>query len=74
MAYKKIEEAMKDIDLNITGELLNKKCHAIRTQYKQVVVKLIRESMKSGAGTDEVQATKLWFFPLLDFLFGLTSN
>ncbi|XP_072385273.1 uncharacterized protein [Diabrotica undecimpunctata] len=59
----KFQEVNKDAN----EEYVRKKINNFRTSYKREL-KLVLQSSKSGAGTDEIYKPKLWYFPLLSFL------
>lgn len=59
----KFQEVNKDAN----EEYVRKKINNFRTSYKREL-KLVLQSTKSGAGTDEIYTPKLWYFQLLSFL------
>ncbi|KAM4021876.1 uncharacterized protein ACNLHF_027196 [Anomaloglossus baeobatrachus] len=50
----------------VDAKLVKKKIQGLRTVYKKEVNK-VDKSKKSGAGTDQVYVSPLWYFNLLEF-------
>lgn len=67
-AYNRLVEKYKSIDPNATRDIVVKKINNLRTTYKKELNK-IKQSCKSGAGTDEIYKPRLWYFELLSFLY-----
>ena len=66
-AYNTLFQHMKALHDNCTLDIVKKKINTLRSQYRKEK-KLLISSKKSGAGTDEIYATKLWCFSQLEFL------
>ena len=65
-ALLKMVEDLKVFNDSVTTAVRNK-IHTLRSQFDQER-KLQRESIKSGAGTDQVYTPKLWCFDFLMFI------
>lgn len=66
-AYCKLIEKLKEIEPNADRDLVTKKINSFRTAFKKEYHK-VAESLKSGAGTDEIYTPKLWYYNQLSFL------
>lgn len=67
-AYNRLVEKYKIIDPNANRDIVVKKINNLRTAYKKELNKM-KQSIKSGAGTDELYTPHLWYFDLLKFLY-----
>lgn len=65
--YAKLLPILRKLKPNATLEDIKKKINAIRSNYRRELKKII-SSKRSGAGTDEIYAPKIWYFPYLHFL------
>ena len=66
-AYKKLIQKLKEIDPNADRDAVVKKINAFRTNYRKEKKK-VENSIKSGAGTDEIYTPSLWYFGIFEFL------
>jgi hypothetical protein len=57
---------LKDINSNANRKV-KKRITGRRTKYRRELDK-IKESKKSGAGTDDIYVPTLWYFKEIDFL------
>ncbi|KAK2578454.1 hypothetical protein KPH14_012018 [Odynerus spinipes] len=57
----------KEIDPEDTVEKLKAKLNSIRTNYRQELKK-VNDSVRSGAGEDDVYVPSIWYISCLDFL------
>lgn len=60
-------EKFREVNEEANGDFVKKKINNFRTSYKREQ-KLVKNSMKSGKGTDDIYKPKLWYFELLSFL------
>lgn len=73
LAYKKLcEQFEENTGLKMSVPVAKSKIHNIKTQYLRESNK-VKASKTSGAGTEEVYESKLWYYTLLQFLDG-SSN
>lgn len=66
-ALCKLAELCKAVCPNPTVDYVRNKISNIRTVFKKELNK-VRESQKSGAGTDEIYIPRLWYYESLRFL------
>ena len=60
-------EKMKEIDPRADRASARAKINSFRSAYRREMKK-VKESMKSGGGTDDMYMPSLWYFDELDFL------
>jgi hypothetical protein len=65
--YEAMVTKLKEIDSNANRETVKKRINGLRTNYRRELNK-IKESKKSGAGTDDIYIPTLWYFKDIDFL------
>lgn len=58
---------LQEIDETATKETVVKKVDSLRSNFRKELKK-IKESKRSGAGTENVYIPKLWYFEKLQFL------
>ena len=61
------KQLMSTVNCVITPEIIMKKLHTLRSQYRREV-KEMKTSQKSGAGTDDLYLPRLWCYHTLAFL------
>lgn len=66
-AYENLCSKLQEIDETATKETVVKKVDSLRSNFRKELKK-IKESKRSGAGTDNVYIPKLWYFEKLQFL------
>lgn len=66
-AYNNILKEMQTVESSITLEEIKRRWKNLRTQFSQEQRKL-KQSKKSGAGSVDIYAPKLWCFQQLHFL------
>jgi len=66
-AYEKLISKLREVEPNADRETAVKKINNIRSSYRRELKK-VKQSMHSGAGSDDVYSPTLWYFPLLSFL------
>lgn len=66
-AYKILVDKMKEIEPRADRASVRAKINSFRTAYRREMKK-VKESIKSGGGTDDVYVPSLWYFDELDFL------
>ena len=62
-----IKPLMSTVNCVVTPEIIMKKLHTLRSQYRREV-KEMKTSQKSGAGTDNLYLPRLWCYHTLAFL------
>lgn len=67
LAYAELVKKYKEFDPSADRSTVVKKINALRTVYKKELAK-VNNSLKSGAGADDVYKPSLWYFDLLHFL------
>lgn len=67
LAYDALQEKYEDIDASATQETVKKKINSLHSIYGKEFLK-IEESVRSGAGTDELYTPFLRYYYLLSFL------
>ncbi|XP_026819018.1 uncharacterized protein LOC113557652 [Rhopalosiphum maidis] len=67
LAYEEMVKKYKEFDSLADRNTVVKKINALRTVYKKELSK-INNSLKSGAGADEIYKPSLWYFDLLHIL------
>ncbi|XP_063889616.1 uncharacterized protein LOC135116204 [Scylla paramamosain] len=65
--YVKLIDKIREIDLNATRATVTKKINSLRSNYRRELKKVMN-SVKSGAGSDDVYKPSLWYFDELAFL------
>ena len=55
------------VESDADRDVVTKKINSLRSSYRKEKKKLT-ESMKSGAGADDIHVPTLWYFNLLQFL------
>ena len=71
--YKILVEKMKEINPRADRASVGAKINSFLSAYRREMKK-VKESMKSGGGTDEVYVPSLWYFDELDFLRNLETQ
>lgn len=66
-AYEKLVAKLKEIEPKADRAIVRSKINSLRTAYRREVKKM-KESRKSGRGTDDVYSPNLWYFEEIDFL------
>lgn len=66
-AYEMLAKKLKEIDENATKDEVIKKINSIRGSYRKERNK-VKQSSKSGAGSDQIHKPTLWYYHLLSFL------
>ncbi|XP_064619485.1 uncharacterized protein LOC135482929 [Lineus longissimus] len=66
-AYQTLLEKYRKRYPKASRDDLTKKLNSLRTNYRKELNK-VQQSSKSGAGTDEVYESTLWYFDAMDFL------
>lgn len=64
LAYAELVKKYKEFDSSADRNTVVKKINALRTVYKKELAK-VNNSLKSGAGADDVYKPSLWYFDLL---------
>jgi len=67
LAYEEMVKKYKEFDPSADRNTFVKKINALRTVYKKELSR-VNNSLKSGAGADEIYKPSLWYFNLLHFL------
>lgn len=67
LAYAELVKKYREIDRNADRSTVVKKINSFRTVYKKELNKM-NNSLKSGAGADDVYKPSLWYFEHLHFL------
>ncbi|XP_049542545.1 uncharacterized protein LOC125955454 [Anopheles darlingi] len=66
-AYLKLVNKMKEFDPCADKNTVSTKLNSLRSTYRRELKK-VRDSMRSGIGSDEVYVPSLWYYNDLDFL------
>jgi hypothetical protein len=66
-AWDSIVEKFREVDPETDKGSVVKKINSLKTSWRRENKK-IRESMRSGAGADDVYVPKLWYFDLLNYI------
>lgn len=66
-AYMKLTEKLKEIEPNATKDDVLKKINSLRSNVRKEKKKY-KESLKSGASTEDIYKPTLWYYDLFDFL------
>lgn len=66
-AYAVLLKKYKEIDKNATTQTVKNKIDSLRGAFRKEIKK-IKESQRSGAGTDDIYQPNLWYFQYLIFL------
>lgn len=67
LAYEKLLQKYRERYTDATKEDVKKKFNALRTNFRKELKK-VRDSNKSGAGTDDLYESSLWYFDAMQFL------
>lgn len=67
IAYEALVKKCKEVDPEATKDYVTKKINSFRTVYRKERKKM-KNSTRSGAGTEDVYTPTLWYFPMLRFL------
>jgi len=65
-AYETLLKKLQEVEPNATKKTVKSKINSIRGSFRREMKK-IEESKRSGAGTDELYVTHLWYYDLLLF-------
>ena len=65
--YVKLIEKLREINPSATRSTVTKKINSLRSNYRRELKKVL-DSMKSGAGVDDIYTPSLWYFNDLSFL------
>ncbi|CAG9791058.1 unnamed protein product [Diatraea saccharalis] len=66
-AYHILIEKLKEVEPNATRDTVTKKINSLRSSRRKEQKK-IKDSLRSGASTDDIYRTSLWYFELLEFV------
>lgn len=66
-AYKILQEKLKEVDPDANKDCVIKKINNMRSSFRKELKK-VKDSMKTGSGSDEVYQPKLWYYDSLMFL------
>ncbi|XP_018577741.1 uncharacterized protein LOC108916036 [Anoplophora glabripennis] len=66
-AYQKLIEKLKEAKADANRDFVIKKINSLRSSYRKEKKK-VSESLKSGAGTEDVYTPTLWYYDLFKFL------
>ncbi|XP_041361956.1 uncharacterized protein LOC121377927 [Gigantopelta aegis] len=67
LAYEKLLAKYRERFENATKEDVKKKFNALRTNFRKELKK-VNDSNKSGAGTEELYESTLWYYDAMSFL------
>jgi len=66
-AYEVLIEKMKEIDKNANRDAVVKKINSLRSAYRKELKK-IKDSVRSGAGEEDIYTPHLFYFNEIDFI------
>ncbi|XP_060867451.1 uncharacterized protein LOC132942815 [Metopolophium dirhodum] len=66
-AYEVLIEKMKEIDKNVNRDAVVKKINSLRSAYRKELKK-IKDSVRSGAGEEDIFTPHLFYFNEIDFI------
>lgn len=66
-AYEVLLKKYKEIDINATRQTIKNKIDSLRGAFRKELKK-VKDSQRSGSGTDDIYNPHLWYFQYLSFL------